>query len=126
MTQLKHADVIKHMVDNGYPSVECPQIGDDGNMPTVTQYFNPVTAPKYQWRIKPTTLTINVEIPKPETEPLKEGTEFWILFSSNSYTWREPIGEYLKNVLSSGRVYTSRENRDEAERILTAALRGEK
>lgn len=62
--QLPHADVIKHMAEHGFDSVECRMRNDDTEVFTASGGLNPVSNPHWQWRIKPNTIT--VEIPRPK------------------------------------------------------------
>ena len=98
MTQMKWHEVIKHMAEQGFESVEGTSYNALWSIATIS--WNPCTAPSAEWRIKPATLKINVEIPKPDCAP----DEGWPLL----------IGTYV-----------SKADRDEAQRILVAALRGE-
>jgi hypothetical protein len=98
MTALKHAEVIKHMVEHGFESVEGLFHAGWGR---ATQWVNPTSVPSMQWRIKPKTLRINVEIPMPD------GFDEWFLAIGNGAVF-----------------YKSKEDRDEAERIIFNALRG--
>ena len=108
---MKHADVIKHMAEHGFESVEYGQ--NDNLKPSIwatsSLTINPVIDQGLQWRIKPATLRINVEIPMPCSESQAQAA-LWL--GKNSQ--RNPI--YFK----------SQDDCDEAKRILVAALRGEK
>jgi hypothetical protein len=89
------------MADHGYESVEGRHI-DFPVWRSGTDICNPITHPYREWRVKRPTLRINVEIPKPD------GFDEWFLAIGNASVF-----------------YKRKDDRDEAERILVAALRGE-
>jgi hypothetical protein len=63
MPKMKHAEVIKHMAEYGWKSVQCKSSDD---WQDASWDFNPVTQTLLDWRIKPQTITITCEIPKPD------------------------------------------------------------
>jgi hypothetical protein len=109
MTALKNAAEIKHMADHGFESVEYE--GGDGTNFWRPAYslVHPLSHIHLTWRIKPATLRINVEIPRPVFD---RQTGYGI--------------ELVCGGTTGKRFYFATESdRDEAERILVAALRGE-
>lgn len=105
MTQMKWHAEIKHMADHGFESVERPPYLKGGKFVCGDDTVNPVTYPDVEWRIKPTKLKISVEIPK----PAKAGDD----------------SGYWLDIGKTGIRFSSQSDRDEAERILVAALRVE-
>lgn len=74
---LPHAEIIKHMVEHGFDSVEGQILGD---WYPATDMVNPLTRPELPWRIKPVTVT--VEIPRPIDAVMCTGTTFVLGFSA--------------------------------------------
>jgi hypothetical protein len=107
---MKHKEIIAHAANHpdGWASLEAI-VWSDSSMIMATQTFNPVTHTEQEWRIKPAMLKINVEIPKP-CSPTQSKAILW---------FGKPAGFQAV-------YFKSAEDRDEAERILVAALRSEK
>ncbi|MDE2104925.1 MAG: hypothetical protein KGL39_47245 [Patescibacteria group bacterium] len=59
--KLPHAEVIKHMIEHGYESVEWHH--PDSKWLPASAHCNPFNLGEFPWRIKPDTVT--VEIPRP-------------------------------------------------------------
>lgn len=76
--KMKHADVIVHMAQNGFNSVE----GFDPKYHfwlTATDVNNPTTCPSWEWRIKSTEVEYKVKVELPMQVKPEHGEGYWYI-----------------------------------------------
>jgi hypothetical protein len=126
--QLPHADVLRHMADHGFKSVEyISGICADGELIKcyADERINPLASPELPWRLKSSITPLHIDdFPMPETEAPAFKTHYYALFSLGFMVWDNHHIDFEH--LSSGLVYIDENKRDKANELLIAALRGGK
>jgi hypothetical protein len=119
---IKHAEIIKHMVDHGYESVEYEY---GGRWFFARESITPLRLPTFNWRIRPAEKLLHIEnFPTPETKALAYGETYYLLTISpcipNLCTWYNANDEWV--ALKKGRVYKSKDKCNLARNLLLSAL----
>lgn len=119
--QLTHAEIIKHMVDFGYDSVEY-QV-DSTIWYTPNAIYNPLSKPRFKWRIKPIQKTICINnFPASERKALENGESYFFLPTGlvDSCKWLGSEADYQR--LEQGLVYKKEGECTKAMNLLKYAL----
>jgi hypothetical protein len=120
--KLPHAEIIKHITDHGFDSVQVRDKHIDvWNCGDV--HVNPVTCPSLVWRKTPETVDVFIrDLPMAEKKAPECNTRYFMLLSHSECVWN---GTQLDRLaLKMRRVYLDMDQRDIANRILSNALEG--